>query len=63
MPRQRSADRGLDLFLRLVVLRPVVVIVPLIVAITMGGQVWLVGEKFFVVNTIKIFDDVNHDAY
>lgn len=46
----------------LVLLRPVVVIVPLVVKITVRGKIRFVGEKFFMVNALKIFNHVQQYA-
>ena len=55
--------RPLSLLLRLILFRPVVVIVPLIVEITMRGKLRLVGEKFLMVDALEIFNHVQQDAY
>jgi hypothetical protein len=51
--------RGL---LLLVLIRPVVVIVPLVVKVTVRGKIRFVGEKFFMVNALKIFNHVKQYA-
>jgi hypothetical protein len=56
----RTAIKANLRFLRLVVLRPVVVIVPFIVKITVRRQIGFVVEEFFVVNAIQIFNHVDH---
>ena len=61
--RRERLIRPLSLLLRLILFRPVVVIVPLIVEITMRGKLRLVGEKFLMVDALEIFNHVQQDAY
>ena len=53
----------LYLLLRLVFVRPIVVVIPFIVKVTMWGKLWFIGEKFLMVNALEIFDHIQQHAY